>query len=110
VTYRKWRGEIAQTVGDRLLDRARAYRSSDPSKAKWIYGRIVEQGGWLPLGVRAEAAWQLWTGMGIGVLLWVLAIATAFAVVVFLSVRRFQRTYRSTFEALHAKDRAAAAL
>jgi len=103
--FRKWKAATASALADAILAQAGDSAHYNPGLAAALYNVVLDNRGWLPASAVTDAWWRLNTGMSLGFILWVLAIAAAISGVLFAVLQRWRQTYRTTFESWHHDDR-----
>ena len=66
---------------------------------------MIDNRSWMPTAAVTDAWWRLNTGISLDFALALLAMAAALTVGLFLILRRWRKTYRTTFESYHHDDR-----
>ncbi len=103
--FANWKSAIASDLADNLLATADRVSGGNPGLSVALYNLILENRAWLPAGAVFNAWWRLNTGTSPGFVLTMLGIAAAISLILFLVLRRWRQTYRTTFESWHHADR-----
>ena len=103
--FGKWKAAVASSLASTILSQAADATQDNPGLAAALYNVVLDNRGWMPASAVTDAWWRLNTGMSLGFALWMLAIASALSAVLFLILRRWRQTYRTTFESWHHEDR-----
>lgn len=103
--FGKWKAATASALAQAILAQASDATQDNPGLAAALYNVVLDNRGWMPASAVTDAWWRLNTGMSLGFALWTLAIAGALSGVLFLVLRRWRETYRTTFESWHHDDR-----
>ncbi len=103
--FRDWKNAAAAAIAAELLAKAEDVRRANPGLAAALYGVVIDNRGWLPGADVFDAWWRLNTGTSLAFVLAMLAVAAAITGVLLMVLRRWRRTYRTTFESWHHSDR-----
>ncbi|HEX4302588.1 MAG TPA: hypothetical protein VHZ78_07330 [Rhizomicrobium sp.] len=103
--FANWKSDIASSVANALLAEADSVHDDNPGVSAALYDLILDNRAWLPTSAVFDAWWRLNTGTSLGFVLTMLAIAAAISLMLFLILRRWRQTYRTTFESWHHADR-----
>jgi hypothetical protein len=103
--FGRWKKAVAASLADSILAQAADATRDNPGLAAALYGVVLDNRAWMPASAVTDAWWRLNTGMSLGFALWMLAISAALSGALFLLLRRWRETYRTTFESWHHDDR-----
>lgn len=103
--FMAWKNAAASLIAAQLLAKADNVRADNPGLAAALYGVVIDNRAWLPGRDVFDAWWRLNTGTTLSFVLVMLAVAAAMTGVLLAILRRWRRTYRTTFESYHHGDR-----
>ncbi len=106
--FHDWKKNTGAALAASLLAAADDAVRDNPALAAAPYRTVIDNRSWMPLGAVTDAWWRINTGVSLGFVLWMLAIAAALTGAMLLLLRRLRATYRTTFESWHHDDRLAA--
>ena len=103
--FHDWKKSVGAALAASLLARAGELEADNPGVAAALYNVVIDNRSWMPTAAVTDAWWRLNTGISLDFALVLLAMATALTVGLFLILRRWRETYRTTFESYHHDDR-----
>ncbi len=103
--FHDWKRGVGAALASALLAQAGDVEADNPGIAAALYNVVIDNRAWMPASAVTDAWWRLNTGISLGFMLALLAIAAAITAGLFLILRRWRETYRTTFESYHHDDR-----
>jgi len=103
--FHDWKKSVGAALATALLARASELEADNPGVAAALYNVVIDNRAWMPASAVTDAWWRLNTGISLGFALGLIAIAAAVTAGLFLFLRRWRETYRTTFESYHHDDR-----
>lgn len=103
--FKAWKNAVAADLAAQLLAKADEARDGNPGLAAALYGVVLDNRSWLRSSDVFDAWWRINTGTSLAFVLTMLVLAAALTGVLLLMLRRWRRTYRTTFESYHHDDR-----
>ncbi|MBL6853277.1 MAG: hypothetical protein ISS15_14855 [Alphaproteobacteria bacterium] len=103
--FGKWKAAVGASLAGALLAQAADAAHDNPGLAAALYNVVLDNSSWMPASSVTDAWWRVNTGMSLGFALWMLAISASLSGVLFLILKRWRETYRTTFESWHHEDR-----
>lgn len=103
--FHDWKKGAGAALAGALLARAGEAEADNPGLAAALYGVVIDNRAWMPTTAVTDAWWRINTGISLTFALWMLALAAAVSAALFVVLRRWRETYRTTFESYHHDDR-----